>query len=517
MRAYLRLLFCLFSLSFFLNNFSIATAQTGSPAAQPTPPGPAPKVSPVPTPNPAAPITGGAQGSQPANTAGTATPAIDPRLDQALKPIQHTPAPNPQRTPPAGQGTFIFDWATGSATPDTIYHSGNSTLRLTNVNDILFSSQVTVTEIKTSTNDLSQLSDLVKQLPDFTPQKTNALAGVNACTLESDLQSAQTALSGLQTKLDALFPALRPGKCSSVPLGRTLADWTQIRKQYDQFEGSVTAVQRALENQQCRQAPNDVNVPAAVQLIADKFPELQRQVAAIQARVNGPHVLDVNYNLKRTSDYDVAVSETCNGTATDHATVTFHLNRGFDVLTLSGGFLMTKLQARSYSVVAEPTPPPPGSPSGTPPGTQNVLGVDGLGSGMRGALVALLNYHNPIESLDKWQNFGLALSAGPVFDISQGKADTSKFGVFVGGSVHLWNRLFITPGVHFGEFADFPAGFHFAGDPVPANFGTPNPTKRWTGHFAFAITFKGKDLTNLTPGSNNSNPTPAPPAPSTPK
>jgi hypothetical protein len=500
---------------------SMGLNQAASPAPAPTPPPSAPNVPAVTQPNQPTPAPTGTPSGQPGNAGNSAAPAIDPRLGLALNPITHTPPPSPQRPPAAGQGTFILDWASGSATPDTIYHTGNSIIRLANVNDILFSYQVTVTEIKTSTDDLSQLPDLIKEL-NFTVQKTNAIAKLGSCQLDQNLLNTQKALTDIQSKLDAFFPKTSgSAKCSSVPVARTIADWGQIRASYDRFETSLGDVQRELGRPECQAKESDggqpQNIAPAIKLLLDDFPALRDRVVSIQNRVDAPHVLDVNYSLKRTSDYDIAVSETCNGAATDHAAVTFHLNRGFDVLTLSGGFLMTKLQARSYSVVAEPTPPPPGSPPGTPPGTQNVLGVDGLGSGMRAALVALLNYHDPFEWFGNKPNFGLSVSAGPAFDISQGKADTSKFGVFVGGSVHLWNRLFITPGVHFGEFADFPPGFHFAGDPVPANFGTPNPTKRWTGHFAFAITFKGKDLTNLTPGSNNSNPTPAPPAPSTPK
>jgi len=81
--------------------------------------------------------------------------------------------------------------------------------------------------------------------------------------------------------------------------------------------------------------------------------------------------------------------------------------------------------------------------------------------------------------------------------VANGKADTSKFGVFLGGSMHLWQRLFVTTGVHFGEFADFPQGFNRAGDPIPTNAGTPTGVKRWTGRFALSITFKGKDLSGL--------------------
>jgi hypothetical protein len=49
------------------------------------------------------------------------------------------------------------------------------------------------------------------------------------------------------------------------------------------------------------------------------------------------------------------------------------------------------------------------------------------------------------------------------------------------------------------EFADFPQGFTQAGQVIPPNTGTPTATKRYTARFAFAITFKVKDL-----GSTNS-------------
>ena len=116
---------------------------------------------------------------------------------------------------------------------------------------------------------------------------------------------------------------------------------------------------------------------------------------------------------------------------------------------------------------------------------------------MRPALVALFNYHDPFSWPLNRPNFGLALSAGPVIDVANGQADTTRFGVFVGGSVHLWQRLFVTAGVHFGEFSDFPQGFQKPGDPIPSNAGTPTGVNRWTGRFALGITFQGKDLSGL--------------------
>jgi hypothetical protein len=56
---------------------------------------------------------------------------------------------------------------------------------------------------------------------------------------------------------------------------------------------------------------------------------------------------------------------------------------------------------------------------------------------------------------------------------------------------------FLTPGVHVGEFADFPPGFTHAGQPIPPNFGALNPVTRYTARFAFAITFRGSNPTSL--------------------
>jgi hypothetical protein len=162
--------------------------------------------------------------------------------------------------------------------------------------------------------------------------------------------------------------------------------------------------------------------------------------------------------------------------------------RWTQILSSSGGFLITELPAPSYSSVTAPVPP--GNTS-----IQNVLGVND-GSGPRPALTALLNFHLPnIHHFAlSGKKYGLALSAGPVLDISNGKADTSRIGVFSGVSLHLWNQLFITPGVHVGEFAGFPQGYTAAGQLIPPNSGTPTGVKRYTARFGFAITFKIKDF-----------------------
>jgi hypothetical protein len=162
---------------------------------------------------------------------------------------------------------------------------------------------------------------------------------------------------------------------------------------------------------------------------------------------------------------------------------TFHFSPCFGILSASAGFVLTRLPARAYASATAPDP-------NDMTKTQNVLRVD-YGAGIRPALVALLTANIPHLNS---RNYGLGVTAGPLFDISNGMADTSHFGFFGGVSVRFTPWVYLTPGVHFGEFADFPQGFTRPGQVVPADTGTPTPVKRYTGRFAFAVTFKIKDL-----------------------
>ena len=210
------------------------------------------------------------------------------------------------------------------------------------------------------------------------------------------------------------------------------------------------------------------------------------------SRANSQHIARYSTDLEGTNAYDVVIKEYSGGQQTTAEAKTFHLNACRKILVSSAGFLLTQLQARSYTSRTAPD-------DNDPTKTQNVLGVDGGGRPWT-ALMALLNYNLPWQP---WRNVGFAISAGPVFDITGGKADTSRFGFFGGGSLHLWNRLFLTPGVHVGEFADFPQGFGKPGQLIPANTGTPTPVKRYTARFALGITFKVSELGFGSGGTTN--------------
>jgi hypothetical protein len=484
---------------------TLAAAQgdAGQPPTNPaTSPPPAPQVPPV----SGAPVTQPAPGGQPAAGGGNAgstqnilPPPTDAALQQAMAPIVRARKPSPLQLT-SSRKTYQLDYTHATASPNTITESGDSILRLLHANPILYDYEFNVQEIKGSSDDLSQWSALINETKGILPNASNATAFPGSCPLAGELATAKQDLQTIDTNIKAMAPdKLSNGNFKSVTYDISKGQWNDIRALYDGFEDRVVKIQSDLALPACKTEPD--TVAAAVALITAEFPRMRDRVDAIQARVDTP-CQDV-FPLNRTSDFDITVTEKYNGVATEAKPVVFHLNRGFDVLTLSGGFLLTKLQALSYSSVAQPVPPPLGSPPNTPPGTQNVLGVDGLGRGFRPALVALFNYHDPFDWVGNRPNFGLAFSVGPVIDISNGRADTSKFGLFTGGSVHFWNRLFLTAGMHFGEFSDFPLGFHAPGDLLPANAGTPLGRKRWTGRFAFAITFKGKDLSGLMPNANS--------------
>jgi hypothetical protein len=206
-----------------------------------------------------------------------------------------------------------------------------------------------------------------------------------------------------------------------------------------------------------------------------------------------------------TPKVGAAVKSSAAPVDTDISPQSYKLTSGRDALSASAGLLLTSLQSRSYTFAA------------TPSGSGRILQVDGMGS-FRPALSALLNYDIPY--LPNYKDIGFAASAGLIVDLANGKADTSNFGFFVGPSVHLFHRFFISPGWHFGQFADYPAGFGQNPSQVITNnnLGTPVPIKRYTGRFAISLTFqvptpsaKAKSDSGVAPATPKPNPSkPAP-------
>jgi hypothetical protein len=205
-----------------------------------------------------------------------------------------------------------------------------------------------------------------------------------------------------------------------------------------------------------------------------------------------PHSADFSVTVNPNENYEFRVRELWKGKVVADGTLTWECGEK-DILTLSAGPLITTLPYRTYSQQQVAL---------TGGGTQNQLVVSG-NSNVNVLAAALLNYNlPPIPHLPPWTGF--AISVGPVYALNSAPS-VSKLGLFVGGSFQVYKSIYLTPGVHIGEFSDYPAGFH-AGSPIPANFGSLTPVTRNTVHFAIGITFKTttfKKSSQNNAGANN--------------
>ncbi len=396
-----------------------------------------------------------------------------------------------------------LDWKSGSISPATVDRPGDYCFALANVNNVLYTYQFTLNAIGPTDNPFDLLKAAITAISDFGTGANNAqkTSGVSACGINLDAVTKSS--QALQDVLDALDPGKdSSGKPTSVGLDTTLAKWKTAPQKYAAFESDVGNLVAALnkldadgKDKSGNNCATDPALPYAEAAIIEGYVPARDKYLGLLALVNSQHVARYTASLDDINGYDVVVKEFKGSQQTTADAKTFHLDSGRAVLSSSAGFLITEVQARSYTSRTAPDP-------NDPTKTQNVLGVDSSG-GVRPALTALLNYNFPWLVIRR--QLGLAVSAGPVFDIANGKADTSRFGFFGGASVRLSKWVYLTPGVHVGEFADFPQGFTHAGQVIPANTGTPTPNKRWTARFAFGITFKVKDLGSTSSNNKNSN------------
>jgi hypothetical protein len=363
--------------------------------------------------------------------------------------------------------TVVYDWSSDSKVPEsypTINRKQNVTFRITNVNDILFSYRLQVTQQPKDADDFKYIAGLLQS---FIPK--GSATGASGCTgLSGELQDAvKTAIEAIDQ--DPFLPVGYAASQSnaSVPLSQSVSAWRSHRSLI------VTADQLFEKYEQCPADEIDVR-------LRQDFINFRTRAQAIEDSVNGDHVFMGTHELSPGYDISVSVFEVYKGKTVSSKTFTFP---GTDVLTLSAGALFSRLPDQTYESRK------------TPASTLNVLTVEG-NSRATPSLVALLNYSLGALRLDG-DTTGLALSAGPVIKIG-GKSDASSFGFFTGISWHLHHRIYFTPGVHFGQFSDFPVGFG-NGSTIPANFGELSPVKRWTAKFGLAITFKTKDFSGLVP------------------
>jgi hypothetical protein len=461
--------------------------------AKPTDIPPPPDIHPAPA-TPAVPAAGngqpGAKGTA-GGSAGSAAPPSASRLQQA----KSAAIPPDTWTPPAKEkdpgcpitnhGKLInvdLDYDSGSASASRLTRAGTYCFALRKANP-LYDWLVTLNVTEPTGNPFDLLNDAIQTLTKLSTGASSAkptpMPGQAAVSCP-DLAAVKKTSASLTQALSALVPGKdNSGTVAYVPLQKTLADWQAVPGAFTDFEQAVKALAATLPD--AADASCDAVLLQAESTILDDYPKLRKQYQDLSKRLSGPDVVYYERPLENTVPADLVSTPSYSGTSA--ASKTFHFDASFGILSSSAGFLLTQLPARSYSSATAPDP-------NDPTKTQNVLKLD-YGAGTRPALTVLLTGNVPHFNT---RNYGLGVSAGPVFDISNGKADTSRFGFFGGLSLRLTPWIYLTPGVHVGEFADFPPGFTHAGQVVPPNTGTPTATKRYSARFAFAITFKLKDL-----------------------
>lgn len=413
-------------------------------------------------------------------TDATAAQMSPPVFTRAVCPLRPTPTGISM-----GLREMDLDWSAVST--HEVFYNSDYLFKVRGVNDLLYQYELTVTlNSAYSADNLDALAKALKPAP--TPTPGRQLSG--GCALDQHYSDAKSKAAALQTGIAAMQPAKQSdGKYISIPVCHTLSQWDVIKSQnVAPYVQSLQVLQSDLRGNACKTSDAPDLITNASQLIADYGATVRPNLQSIDQVANGDHIVSGQGYLDRTRGGSVVVRETVGGTDTAASPKTFPLEATYGVVTVSGGFLLTTLQARTYS--SQNAPP------GGPGGPTTVLSVGGQ-SGVRPALTALLNIHDPFQWALNRPNFGFALSAGPVIEVANGQAETSKLGFFGGLSFHISKQVFITPGVHVGEFAGFPQGLTANGQSIPANFGALVPTKRYTARFAFAITFRGKNPTSL--------------------
>jgi hypothetical protein len=494
---------------------SAASGQTVPPAPEPS------TVDHIPPPNihPARVSTGspgapGGQAAGPGTVAGGSASQQPPNSAARLQQAKSAQIPPDSWTPPPKQpdpGCPIktkrkvtkvdLDYDTGSGSASRLGRSGMYCFALRNANP-LYDWLLKLNVSEPTGNPFDLLNDAIQTLTKLSIGASSAkptplpTGRAPSCP---DLRDVTQKATALKQALAVMVPGKdSSGKVAYIPLQETQKDWQAVPGAFSDLERSVRALVGNLPDnpdQGC-----EAVLQQAESTILDDYPKLRAQYKDLSERLARPDVQYLERPVEATASVDLVATPSYAGTA--DGSKTFHFEPSFGILSSSAGFLLTELPARSYSSATAPNPSDPTM-------TQNVLKVDS-GAGIRPALIVLLTGNIP--QLNR-RNFGLGVSAGPVFDISNGKADTSRFGVFGGISVRLTPWIFLTPGVHVGEFADFPPGFTHPGQVIPPNTGTPAATKRYTARFAFAVTFKLKDLGAST-ASNQTKPQAAgPPQP----
>jgi hypothetical protein len=385
----------------------------------------------------------------------------------------------------------------GSASQARLGNSGIYCFSLYDINLILYDYTFTGNIPSVQQTPLDLLKDAISTASGLfsgTPTKSTTPEPAAPCPVSTD--DAGTAAA----RFDQAIAAMDPGKDSSgkvnggVPYATSKAAFDKsVTPNFRAFETTVgTLIAGMKEN---AGAPQCSAVFSKAETIVSSYIDARSQYLALASREIAPQTVELEEHLEDYEPFVLTANESASGAATNFQTETFNFDPLFSLVTSSVGFMVTELPSRSYTSATAP------STSGTS-STENVLVVNGM-KGPRATIDALLNVNVPGFN---GRNIGLGVTVGPVFDITNGKANTSNFGLFGGISLRLTDYLYVTPGFHLGQFADFPQGYSAVGQVIPPNTGTPTAVNRYTARFGVSFSFKVKDLYSPKAASSASKP-----------
>jgi len=401
------------------------------------------------------------------------------------------------------QNNVVIDWKTKTLlqSPSEVNVRTTVTVSIWNLNDFLYKYDTAVKATPRSIDDFGKITEPV--LPSAKGIAPSTAKGPTPSCVDR-ANTAIASIPNLQNVIDTeiLPQPYKDGNIPSITLDETIAAWNRnIESPMKTAKQAVASLRQDLLDplKNCA-GPDDVskiNDAKKASDILNQYDKLESALEPYRTQLfKSDHKIEFAYTLQPETDYSITVTEKYRGQSTTQGSKEFQFSPTSTILTLSAGPLITWIPDRSY---VSSTVPDSG---GTTPTTKNILAVNDA-SGPQVQLAALLNYRIPLPSRWRWtkswnttNEAGISVSTGPVFRLSGSNSGTSSFGYFAGLSFHLWQRLFVTPGVHIGEFADFPAGFG-PGSTIPPDFGTLTPVKRWTVRFAIGLTFKAADLSKI--------------------
>ena len=390
----------------------------------------------------------------------------------------------------------VIDWSKKQiqTAPAEINSSRRVTVTVINVNDMLYTYSASITAVPRQVSDADSIVSLLN----------NLASGSNSIRSRGEVDcSTWTKLIGdLQSKIEAILNAPSAGKTSdgkvckgycSVSLTETTTKW-------------IADVRSQLPNLQMLIASPPTGCVDAAQLTA--LQDLLSRVTNFDTRLmSANHQVTVDTAFSPDNDYRIEITEFYNSQTTDDGLRDFVISPSSTVLSLSLGPIFSMVPNRTYSI--QQAPVTPGSTM-----TQSVLSV--TGGKVTPYVAALLNYRLPFGWIFK--DHPLNVTSGPVIRVESSQGGATSIGYFAGISFTLFNRLFLTPGAHVGQFSDFPQGLSYPGQLVPPTITSLTPLNRWSVRFAFGISYKTKDFSKVggQPQLSNPMPTPTPGATVTP-